>query len=670
MSERVTKTTCPRDCYDACGILVVERDGRRTQVRGDPDHPISRGNLCGKCAIAYNGAWQDPDQRLTTPLRRIGPKGEGRFEPISWDDALAEIAGKLKPLVDGGEAHRILTGHYTGTCSAIAGGFPMRFLGHIGAREIDPDTICNMAGHYALNYLMGASAKGFDPRTARDTKCLVVWGANPHASAPHAYRYWLQEQPGTLVVIDPVRTPTAEIADIHLQLRPGSDAALAFAFMHVIRRDGLLDADFIRDHTVGFEQLEPMLDACTPAWGEAQTGIDAKEIERVARLYGAGPAMIWLGQALQRQPAGGNIFRACATLPAVTGNIGKPGTGIYYLNGKGNLGLDMSYVSMPSLAKDAPRPVSHMDLVETLANPAEAAALLLWNINIAASNPRQAELLKVLAREDLFTVVIDLFQTDSADFADIVLPAASFLEFDDLVGSYMNLSLSAQAKAIEPPGEALPNQEIFRRLARVMDLDTPALHESDANIIAHVLEGSAFTWDELTKRGTIPFGDEPVILYEDLKFNTPSGKLEIASERAVKRGWPATAQPWADAPSSGERLRLLSPASAWHMNSSYDNDPAIAKQAGMPSITLHPADAAARGLKDGEAVRVWNEIGSLRLQLHVDDVIPPGVALTHKGRWPRGQAGHANVNALFAGAKSDMGQSTTVHAVQVKVASA
>lgn len=670
MNERITKTTCPRDCYDACGILVVEREGRRTNVRGDPDHPISRGNLCGKCAIAYNGVWQDPDQRLATPLRRVGAKGDGRFEPISWDDALSQIAAKLKPLVDSGEAHRILTGHYTGTCSAIAGGFPMRFFGHIGAREIDPDTVCNMAGHHALNYVMGASAKGFDPRTARDTKCLVVWGANPHASAPHAHRYWLQEQPGTLVVIDPVRTPSAEIADIHLQLRPGSDAALAFTFMHVIRRDGLIDDAFVAGHTIGYDRLEPMLDPCTPAWGEAQTGIAAKEIERVARLYGAGPSMIWLGQALQRQPAGGNIFRACATLPAITGNIGKPGTGIYYLNGKANLGLDMSYVSMPALAKGAPKPVSHMDLVETLADPAQAAALILWNINIAASNPRQAELAKVLARDDLFTVVVDLFQTDSADYADIVLPAASFLEFDDLVGSYMNLSLSAQAKAIDPPGEALPNQEIFRRLAKAMGLDEPALYESDADIIAHVLQGSAFTWDDLTRRGTIPYGDEPVILYEDLKFDTPSEKLEIASAKAEKRGLPATAQPWADAPSTGQRLRLLSPASAWHMNSSYDNDPGIAKQAGMPSITLHPEDAAARGLKDGEAVRVWNETGELRLQLHVDDVIPPGVALTHKGRWPRGQAGHANVNTLFAGAKTDMGQSTTVHAVQVKVAQA
>ncbi len=284
MSEkRIIKTTCPRDCYDSCGIAVITRDGAVTKVLGDPDHPVSRGALCGKCALAYNGAWRDPDQRLAHPLKRVGAKGEGRFEPVPWETALTEIAGQLGDIVADGDPRRILTAHYTGTCSAIANGFPMRFFNRLGATEVEPDTICNNAGHYALGYVYGTSAKGFDPRTARDTACLVVWGCNPHASGPHAYKHWLREQPGKLVVIDPVATPTAAIADLHLQPRPGTDAALAFALLHVLDRNGVIDRAFIDAHPVGFAELEPLIADCSPEWGARMTGVPAGQIERAAK---------------------------------------------------------------------------------------------------------------------------------------------------------------------------------------------------------------------------------------------------------------------------------------------------------------------------------------------------------------------------------------------------
>jgi anaerobic selenocysteine-containing dehydrogenase len=317
--KEILKTTCPRDCYDACGIVAIKRDGKITRVLGDPDHPVSRGALCGKCALAYNGVFRDPAARLLQPLKRIGAKGDGRFEPVSWDEAIADIAGRFKDISSAAGADKIVHAHYTGTCSLIANNFPMRFLGRLGAREVEPDTVCNMAGHVALDYVIGTSLVGFDPRTAKDSKCIMVWGANPSASAPHQHKHWLPESPGTVIVVDPVRHPTAEQADMHLQPFPGSDAALAFAMLHVLVRDRLIDQGFLDNHTIGWDELAPSIDSCTPAWGEAQTGVPAAQIEEAARIYGAGPSLLWLGQGLQRQPLGGNVMRACMLLPAATG---------------------------------------------------------------------------------------------------------------------------------------------------------------------------------------------------------------------------------------------------------------------------------------------------------------------------------------------------------------
>jgi len=668
--EEIVRTACPRDCYDTCGVNVHKRNGAIDSVRGDPTHFVSQGQLCVKCSIGYNNEWLDPRSRLTRPLRRVGRKGEGRFEPVSWETAIDAIADRLKSIVANAGPQAILNTHYSGTISLIAYLFPTRFFNRLGATEVSPDTICNMAGHVALHYMYGTSVSGFDPRTGADATCIIVWGANPSASGPHVQEHWLAKLPGKVVVIDPVRTPTAAAADIHLQPFPGSDAALAFSMLHVIQREKLVDRNFVAQHTVGWDAVEPMLAQCTPQWGEAQTGVPARLIEEVARLYGRGPSLLWMGQALQRQPTGGNVMRACALLPAVTGNLGKPGAGFVYLNfDMAQRGIDGEYLTAPHLSKAAPLSISQMDLAATLEDSARAQALMCWNINIAASNPQQERLRRALMREDLMTVVLDLFPTDTTDFADFVLPAASFLEFDDLVASYFHLTLSAQVKAAEPMGEALPNSEIFRRLARAMDFTEPELHESDAEIIATLLKRANLDGDfhSFAARAPVHLPAEPLIQFRDLTFPTPSGRIEIASESAAADGHPRVPQPLADPRPASGRLRLLSPSSQWALNDSFSNVAKIAAHTGPPAIAMHPDDAAKRGLAEGDQVLVANETGRLVMRVTLTETVPRGVALSHKGRWPKQEAGHRNVNVLNPGRKSDMGESTAVHSVEVTV---
>jgi anaerobic selenocysteine-containing dehydrogenase len=589
---------------------------------------------------------------------------------VSWEVAIDAIADRLKRIVANVGPQAILNTHYSGTISLIAYLFPTRFFNRLGATEVSPDTICNMAGHVALHYMYGTSVSGFDPRTGDDATCIIVWGANPSASGPHVQEHWLAKLPGKVVVIDPVRTPTAAAADIHLQPFPGSDAALAFSMLHVIQRAELVDRNFVAQHTVGWDEVEPMLAQCTPEWGEAQTGVPARLIEEVARLYGRGPSLLWMGQALQRQPTGGNVMRACALLPAVTGNLGKPGAGFVYLNfDMAQRGIDGEYLTAPHLSKSALPSISQMDLAATLEDPARAQALMCWNINIAASNPQQERLRKALMREDLMTVVLDLFPTDTTDFADFVLPAASFLEFDDLVASYFHLTLSAQVKAAEPMGEALPNSEIFRRLARAMDFTEPELHESDSEIIATLLKRANLDGDfrSFAARAPVHLPAEPMIQFRDLTFPTPSGRIEIASESAAADGHPRVPQPLADPRPASGRLRLLSPSSQWALNDSFSNVAKIAAHTGPPAIAMHPDDAAGRGLAEGDQVLVANETGRLVMRVTLTETVPRGVALSHKGRWPKQEAGHRNVNVLNPGRKSDMGESTAVHSVEVTV---
>ena len=662
------RTNCPRDCYDGCGIIAERRDGAPARILGDPDHPVSRGRLCSKCAIAYNGVWQDAAARLQTPLRRTGAKGTAAFEPVDWDTALGAIAERLNGVIADHGADAILQTHYSGTLSLIAYLFPNRFFHHIGASVVDPDSICNAAGHVAWHLQFGNSVMGFDPRTAKDAQCIVVWGANPSHSAPHAHEHWLTESPAKIVVVDPIRTETAAAADLHLQPRPGTDAALAFGLLNALEAGGHFDDAFIAAHTLGADEIADTIARCTPEWAARETGVPVEDIRAAAALYGAGPSLLWCGQGLQRQPAGGNIMRAVGLLPAMTGNVGKSGTGFCYLNlTPAFAGIDLDYLAGAELIEREGKTVSHMDLAERLADPDEFRALVSWNTNPLASAPAQDALRRAFAREDLFTVVVDCFPTDTTAYADYVLPAASFLEFDDVTFSYFHLHMGAQAKVNEPVGDSLPNQEIFRRLARAMGLEAPALYETDAAMLDRMMADMdpGFDFDGLKARGHFYLGDDPMPMHADGTFGTPSGRIEIASSAAEDMGLPRTPQPSVDPPPANGRLRLLSPASKWRLNDSYANDPHIAEQSGPASVTVNSVDAARIGAADGDTVRLRNETGAVELVLRLDDTVLPGTAVSYKGRWPSLEGAAGNINFVHTPRKTDMGDSTSVHATEV-----
>ncbi len=569
---------------------------------GDPDHPISRGKLCQKCALAYNGVWRDPEARLQRPLRRRGSKASGSFEPISWDDALAEIAAQLERAIESHGPESIFHAHYTGTCSLLAGEFPMRFFHRLGATDVEPDTICNNAGHEALGYVLGTSVDGFDPKTIADSRCVMVWGANPSASAPHAHSHWLRETSATVIAVDPVRHASAEQADIHLQPFPGSDAALAFGMMHVIRREGLIDEGFVSAHTVGWEEIEPLIEASTPRRTEELTGVPVATMEEAARHYATGPSLLWLGQGLQRQPQGGNVMRACAVLPAVTGNLGKPGAGVCYLNGDGPRNIDSDYVGAAQL-KRAPTPDDqpHGSRRRTRRPRARARLLLLEHERrrFRAASTRFAQ--GALARGSLHGRHRSISDRHRGFRGHRVAgrELSRIRRHHDALLSPLCIR-TGEGRGPARRSAAEPRKSFAGSLAR-WGYQEPELYEGDRAILDIILDrtGLGFGFDELAERGTIdPFPD-PVIRFADGKFPTPSGRVEIASARAEADGHPRVPQPGADARPADGQLRLLSPASEWLMNDSYGNDPNVLSKLGPACIYLNPEDAKALALNEG-----------------------------------------------------------------------
>ena len=666
--EKLQKTTCPRDCYDRCGILAVVRDGRVAGIRGDPDSPVSRGMLCAKCTIAYNGVWLDPARRVTQPLRRTGPKGEARFTEISWDEALDTVANRLQAIARDHGADKVLHAHYQGTYSAIACNFPCRFFHRYGATEVDPSTICDKAGHVALQGMFGTSFEGFDTRSRDDASCLVLWGVNPSHGGPLTDRFWVGGFSGTRIVIDPVRTLTFAQADIHLRPRPGTDSALAYGLLRLLSDAGRFDRNFLRDHVQGWQAVDAQIARTEPGAVADITGVPCHAMKRAADAMGAGPALYWLGIGLQRQRSGGDTVRAASLLAVATGSLGRRGGGLLYMNGYGVHGIDQDAFQRCAAVAEPPARIGHMGLAQALEDPSRSRAFFNWNTNVAASAPQQRRLHSALRREDLFTVVIDPFLTDTARFADIVLPAAHFLEFDDLVFSYFYDTVSAQVAVQRPEGSALPNQEIFRRLAARMGFADPDLHTSDGDMMRGLLACAAPGLDlpALRAAGTV-FPRPTRVQFESRRFPTPSGRIEIDAPVFAQAGLgPAPAWPPVPGRSPGV-LQLLSPSAYWLMCSSYGNDPRIRELLGEASVVLHPDDADRLGILPGDRVRLHSSCDSVEFLAKTSEDVLPGTAVTAKSRWPGFEREGLNVNALNPGLSADLGEGTAVNSLEVRI---
>ena len=675
--EAVIAGACPLDCPDGCSWQVTVRDGEAVRLRGNPDHPFTRGALCAKVA-RYLEHTRSPD-RLLHPLRRVGAKGEGRFERISWDEALGEVAERLLDVRErhGGEAIWPYQGTGTlGYLQGLEGRSGARLWNVLGASE-HIASICSIAGSEGLRYTTGTN-RGMDPEAFAHARLILLWGSNPLTSHHHIWKFIAaaRGRGAHLVVIDPVRTRSAAQADEHLAPRPGTDAALALGLMHEVVRRGAHDEAFLRERCVGWDAYRARLAEFPP---ERVAEICDLPVERIAalgeRLATARPTAIRATMGIQRHAGGGMTLRTLATIPAVTGDWAVAGGGLAYST-SGYFRGDRA-----ALARDDLRPHPVRSLVMTrlgdvlLEADPPVQALVVYGANPLASNPESGKVRRALAREDLFTVVIEQVPTDTVDYADIVLPSTMQTEHMDVHDGYGHMYLAWNEPAVDPPGECLPHTEIFRRLARAIGLTEPALYDDDLTLARTLVESghptlAGITLERLRRRGWVRLGHPHPLVPFASGFPTPSGKLELHSERAAADGHdplPGYTPPAEAAAPGAGRLALIAAASHWFLNSMFANAPEQRRRAGEPTVALHPDDAAERGLAAGQLVRVGNERGSFVAVLAVGDAARRGVAATTKGHWPKLLAAGANVNAATEERDADLGGGAVFHDCSVWV---
>ena len=669
---------CPLDCPDACAWIVTVRDGEAVGLRGNPDHPYTRGALCAKVS-RYLDHTRAAD-RVLHPLRRTGAKGEGRFERISWDDALGEMAERLLAIraEHGGEAIWPFQGTGTlGYLQGLYGRAGTRLWNVLGASRNDM-TICSIAGSDGLRLTTGTN-RGIDPETFRLAKLILIWGANPLTSHHHIWKFVgaARRDGAHVVVIDPVRTRTAAAADEHLAPRPGTDAALALGLMHEVVRRGAHDEAFLRERCVGWDAFRERVAAFPPDRVAAITDLPEARITALGeRLATARPTAIRATMGLQRHAGGGMALRTLAALPAVTGDWRLPGGGLSYST-SGYFQGDRTALFRDDLRERPARALNLSRVGDLLLGEADppVRALVVYGANPLASNPDTAKVRRALAREDLYTVVIEQSPTDTLDYADLVLPSTMQTEHHDLHDGYGHLYLAWNEPAVAPPGECLSHTEIFRRLARAMGLEEPALYDDDLTLARTLVESghptlAGITVDRLRREGWVRLGlPDPLVPFAD-GFPTPSGKLELYSERAAAAGHdplPGYTPPAEAADPGEDRLALIAGASHWFLNSMFANAPEQRRRAGEPTVALHPEDAAARGLTAGERIRVGNERGAFEAVLAIGDTARRGVAATTKGHWPKLLAGGENVNAVTEERDADLGGGAVFHDCSVWV---
>jgi anaerobic selenocysteine-containing dehydrogenase len=681
-------SVCSHDCPDACSILVDVDKGRAVRIRGNPDHPVTRGFLCGKVA-RYLDRVYSPD-RVLYPMRRVGAKGQGRFERIGWEEALDSIAARLQSIIAAYGPESVLPYSYGGTMGYLNGaGMDRRFFHRLGASLLDR-TICSEAGAAGLAATQGVRV-GTEPEQFRHSKLILAWGANILATNVHLWPFIVEARRAgaRFYVIDPHQNRTSRQADWHIAVYPGSDTALALAVLHVIIGEGLYDADYVARYTLGFEDLRERVKEYPPQKAAALTGVAAADIVRLAREYATTrPAAIRLNYGLQRSERGGMAVRTIAMLPAITGSWREIGGGLQ-LSTSQAFRLRRDRLEMPELWLRSPlgrkpRTINMVELGKALleADSPPVKALFVYNSNPAAVAPDQTRVLRGLRREDLFTVVSEQFQTDTADYADFLLPATTFLEHTDLYFAYGHYHLQLARPAIAPLGEAISNVELFRRLARRMGFDDPCFRETEEEMLRALLSSDhrwarGITLEQLDREHSVrlpvaPAG-EPFLPFAQGEFETPSGKCELRADSLVKQGidplpsyMPPVESRFGDAELRGKYpLEMISPKCPDRVNTTFGHG----KPGSEPGfcVEIHPDDAALRGIADGDMVRIFNQRGSCRLAAAVSATVPRGVIASLSGRWNKLSPDGQNVNALVSGRLTDMGGGPTFYSTLVEV---
>lgn len=673
---QIRHSVCALDCPDCCSILVtVDENGRGTKLRGDPDHPVTRGFLCGKVA-QYLEREYSPG-RLLYPQRRIGAKGEGRFARITWDEALDEIASRLKGVAAEFGPEAILPYSYAGTMGLLNfGGMASRFFHRLGASRLDR-TICSTAGMAGMTEAVGLRY-ATEPEQFRHARLILVWGANVLGTNVHLWPFIMEARRNgaKLYTIDPRRNRTAAASDRHYFVNPGSDTALALAMMHVIIGEKLYDADYIERHTEGFNGLRERVRSWTPQRAAELTGIPAEDIAALAREYAATrPAVIRLNYGVQRSERGAMAVRTIALLPALVGSWRDVGGGIqlstsqaFHLNRES---LERPDLQQKALGREA-RLINMAELGQALTKVADppVKAIVVYNSNPASIAPNQNAVIAGFRREDLFTVVLEQFQNDTANYADILLPATTFLEHTDLYGAYGHYYLQLARPALAPPGEAKSNTEVFRLLAGRMGFDDSCFEESEDEMIRGVLDSphrfvEGITVEELDRdhfvRLRLP---EPFQPFAAGGFGTSDGKCHFRADGLDYE--PPVESRHGDAELRRKYpLELISPKNDNSLNSTFGHRDAL----DLDTATLHltAEDASARGIQSGDAVRIFNDRGSCVLRAQVDETVRPGVVCAPATRWAKRAPGQRNVNAVTSERLTDAGGGPTFYSCLVQV---
>jgi anaerobic selenocysteine-containing dehydrogenase len=671
----VVRGACPHDCPDTCATLTTVENGRATRIQGDPDHPFTQGFLCTKVNRYIERTYHT--DRLLAPMRRVGPKGSGEFVETTWDEALSAIAERLNAIRNSAHGPQaILPYSYAGTMGYLQGeSMDRRFFHLIGASKLDR-TICATAGMMGMGMTVGASI-GADADEVPNSDLILLWGTNTLTSNPHLWPKILEARAkGTPVIcIDPIRTRTAEQCDEWIGIRPGTDAALALGMMHVLFAEGLQDDDYLARHTLGAEQLRERATEYPPERVAQITGIPAARITELARQYGkAKAAFVRINYGLQRHGGGAMAVRTIACLPAVTGHWRRPGGGVQ-LSSSANFAFDKQTLQREDLSPAGTRTINMSLLGQALTAPDAGVggppvqAMVVYNSNPAAIAPDHMEVIRGLKRDDLFVVVLEHFRTDTCEYADWILPATTQLEHWDVHLSYGHLYATLNRPAIAPIGQALPNTEIFRRLAAAMGLEHPCLTDDDVTLVKQALGSGdpkmeTVTWESLTEHGWARLNvPKPYAPFAEGAFRTPSGKCEFYSERMKAMGLDPlpTFTPPHEYPESAPELAakypitLISSPAHQFLNSTFVNIGALQRAAREPEVALHPRDAERRGIADGAMVMVENDRGHFRARAKLREGIREGVAWAPGVWWAKLSPDGRNVNATTSQRLTDMG---------------